>query len=110
MKLRASCCAPSERRPDAEHGYASLSPSRRQSPLQAHRRRRRRPRPRPRKALKDLRSVHNELEKHRRAQLRQYLEQLKQQVPISRDHAHYTTLSLLHQARLHIKASETRWF
>uniref|UniRef100_A0A6I8N1B4 Max dimerization protein 3 n=1 Tax=Ornithorhynchus anatinus TaxID=9258 RepID=A0A6I8N1B4_ORNAN len=52
------------------------------------------------------RSVHNELEKHRRAQLRQCLEQLKQQVPVSSDCARSTTLSLLHRARLHIKKLE----
>uniref|UniRef100_A0A6J0TGW5 Max dimerization protein 3 n=1 Tax=Pogona vitticeps TaxID=103695 RepID=A0A6J0TGW5_9SAUR len=89
---------------EAEHGYASLSPYRGQSISQSQRRRR--PRHPPRKALKDLRSVHNELEKHRRAQLRQCLEQLKQQIPISTDQAHYTTLNLLHQARLHMKKLE----
>uniref|UniRef100_A0ABM5FKX4 Max dimerization protein 3 n=1 Tax=Pogona vitticeps TaxID=103695 RepID=A0ABM5FKX4_9SAUR len=93
-----------ERRERAEHGYASLSPYRGQSISQSQRRRR--PRHPPRKALKDLRSVHNELEKHRRAQLRQCLEQLKQQIPISTDQAHYTTLNLLHQARLHMKKLE----
>ncbi|XP_072846052.2 max dimerization protein 3 isoform X4 [Pogona vitticeps] len=93
-----------ERRERAEHGYASLSPYRGQSISQSQRRRR--PRHPPRKDLKDLRSVHNELEKHRRAQLRQCLEQLKQQIPISTDQAHYTTLNLLHQARLHMKKLE----
>ncbi|XP_062977052.1 max dimerization protein 3 isoform X1 [Elgaria multicarinata webbii] len=85
---------------EAEHGYASLSPYCGQDVLQARRR------PKPRKALNSLRSVHNELEKHRRAQLRQCLEQLKQQVPMNTEHSRYTTLNLLHRARLHIKKLE----
>eukprot|EP00076_Gallus_gallus_P026427 XP_015149348.1 max dimerization protein 3 isoform X3 [Gallus gallus] len=48
-------------------------------------------------------SVHNALEKHRRAQLRRCLEQLKQQVPLGTGPARPTTLSLLHRARLHIQ-------
>ncbi|KPP65710.1 hypothetical protein Z043_115856, partial [Scleropages formosus] len=38
-----------------------------------------------------------------RAQLRQCLEQLKQQVPLSSDSVRNTTLNLLRHARLHIK-------
>ncbi|MGH0168409.1 UNVERIFIED_CONTAM: hypothetical protein FKN15_055071 [Acipenser sinensis] len=49
------------------------------------------------------RTVHNELEKHRRAQLRHCLEQLKQQVPLSAESSRNTTLNLLRRARLHIK-------
>ncbi|XP_025023899.1 max dimerization protein 3 isoform X3 [Python bivittatus] len=52
------------------------------------------------------RSVHNDLEKHRRAQVRQCLEQLKQQIPTNTEHSRCTMLSLLHQARLHIKKLE----
>ncbi|KAM8798938.1 LOW QUALITY PROTEIN: max dimerization protein 3 [Eudromia elegans] len=97
---------------EAEHGYASLRPARRP--------------PRPRTAgggcraagpgragagrpcpglpcALSCRSVHNALEKHRRAQLRRCLEQLKQQVPGGAGHARPTTLSLLHRARLHIE-------
>ncbi|XP_025903351.1 max dimerization protein 3 [Nothoprocta perdicaria] len=74
---------------EAEHGYASLCPARRP--------------PRPRKAVGSCRSVHNALEKHRRAQLRHCLEQLKQQVPGGAERARSTTLSLLHRARLHIQ-------
>ncbi|XP_039212745.1 max dimerization protein 3 isoform X1 [Crotalus tigris] len=86
---------------EAEYGYASLSPYCGQDTLQSQRR------PRMRKALKNFRSVHNELEKHsRRAQLRQCLEQLKQQIPTNTEHSHYTMLSLLHRARLHIKRLE----
>ncbi|XP_063148159.1 max dimerization protein 3 [Candoia aspera] len=85
---------------EAEHGYASLSPYYGQDALQSQRR------PKTRKALRNLRSVHNELEKHRRAQLRQCLEQLKQQIPMNAEHSRYTMLGLLHRARLHIKKLE----
>nr|KAF6481170.1 MAX dimerization protein 3 [Molossus molossus] len=53
------------------------------------------------------RSVHNELEKRRRAQLKRCLEQLKQQMPLGADCARYTTLSLLHRARMHIQVDIT---
>uniref|UniRef100_A0A5F9DVF0 Max dimerization protein 3 n=1 Tax=Oryctolagus cuniculus TaxID=9986 RepID=A0A5F9DVF0_RABIT len=52
------------------------------------------------------RSVHNELEKRRRAQLKRCLEQLKQQMPLGADCARYTTLSLLRRARTHIQKLE----
>ncbi|KAM6299742.1 max dimerization protein 3 [Aegotheles albertisi] len=74
--------------PEAEHGYASLRPAR------------------PRRAVGSARSVHNALEKHRRAQLRRCLERLKQQVPAGTGPARPTTLSLLHRARLHIQRLE----
>ncbi|KAM6055737.1 max dimerization protein 3 [Theristicus caerulescens] len=70
---------------EAEHGYASLCPSR------------------SRRAAGSVRSVHNALEKHRRAQLRCCLERLKQQVPVGAGPVRSTTLSLLHRARLHIQ-------
>ncbi|XP_074958617.1 max dimerization protein 3 isoform X1 [Phalacrocorax aristotelis] len=73
---------------EAEHGYASLCPAR------------------SRRAAGSLRSVHNALEKHRRAQLRHCLERLKQQVPVGAGPARPTTLSLLHRARLHIQRLE----
>ncbi|XP_061473592.1 max dimerization protein 3 [Rhineura floridana] len=85
---------------EAEHGYASLSPYSSQDALQS------RKRSKPRKALQSLRTVHNELEKHRRAQLRQCLDQLKQLVPMNTERSRYTTLSLLHRARVHIKKLE----
>ncbi|KAM6467893.1 max dimerization protein 3 isoform 1-T1 [Liasis olivaceus] len=85
---------------EAEHGYASLSPYCGQDALQSQRR------PKMRKALRTLRSVHNDLKKHRRAQVRQCLEQLKQQIPTNTEHSRCTMLSLLHQARLHIKKLE----
>ncbi|XP_063025068.1 max dimerization protein 3 isoform X1 [Melospiza melodia melodia] len=72
----------------AEHGYAALCPAP------------------PRRAVGSVRSVHNALEKHRRAQLRCCLERLKQQVPLGVGPARFTTLSLLHRARLHIQRLE----
>ncbi|KAG3277033.1 max dimerization protein 4 isoform X4 [Ictidomys tridecemlineatus] len=55
---------------------------------------------------KPHRSSHNELEKHRRAKLRLYLEQLKQLVPLGPDSTRHTTLSLLKRAKMHIKKLE----
>nr|XP_056715282.1 max dimerization protein 3 isoform X1 [Euleptes europaea] len=75
---------------EAEHGYASLAPYRGEGTIGSQKRLK------PRKALKNV----------RRAQLRQCLEQLKQQVPLNSVHSRSTTLSLLHQARLHIKKLE----
>uniref|UniRef100_A0A8C3KAJ2 Max dimerization protein 3 n=1 Tax=Calidris pygmaea TaxID=425635 RepID=A0A8C3KAJ2_9CHAR len=72
---------------EAEHGYASRTGS-------DHR------------VGSPRRSVHNALEKHRRAQLRCCLERLKQQVPVGTGSARSTTLSLLHRARLHIQRLE----
>ncbi|XP_034994179.1 max dimerization protein 4 [Zootoca vivipara] len=81
---------------EAEHGYASALPfdsgyARRKS-----------------KAGKpqSSRSSHNELEKHRRAKLRLYLEELKQLVPLGADSTRHTTLSLLKRAKMHIKKLE----
>ncbi|CAB1450954.1 unnamed protein product [Pleuronectes platessa] len=51
-------------------------------------------------------SSHNELEKHRRAKLRLYLDQLKKLVPLGPDSTRHTTLSLLKRARMHIKKLE----
>ncbi|XP_078508897.1 max dimerization protein 3 [Lissotriton helveticus] len=85
---------------EAEHGYASMMPYYRKSSLDQSRR------PRSPKTPDTVRSVHNELEKHRRAQLRRCLEQLKQQVPMNSETSRHTTLSLLHKARMHIKKLE----
>ncbi|XP_005376482.1 PREDICTED: max dimerization protein 3 [Chinchilla lanigera] len=87
---------------EAEHGYASLCPH--HSPGPIHRRRKRPPQAPG--ALDSGRSVHNELEKRRRAQLKRCLEQLKQQMPLGADCARYTTLSLLRRARTHIQKLE----
>ncbi|XP_053573035.1 max dimerization protein 3 isoform X2 [Bombina bombina] len=84
---------------EAEHGYASILPC---DTAVSGRRKRQRTTSNP----DSVRSVHNELEKHRRAQLRRCLEQLKQQVPLSVDTSRHTTLSLLHRAKQHIKKLE----
>ncbi|XP_055451775.1 max dimerization protein 3 [Psammomys obesus] len=87
---------------EAEHGYASLCPH--LSPRVVCGRRRR-PLPAP-DALNSGRSVHNELEKRRRAQLKRCLEQLRQQMPLGADCTRFTTLSLLRRARMHIQKLE----
>ncbi|XP_076148242.1 max dimerization protein 3 [Alosa pseudoharengus] len=83
---------------EAEHGYASVLPfySKGVSDKRSKQKNKK-------NGAGNSRSVHNELEKHRRAQLRHCLEQLKQQVPISSDSARNTTLNLLRRAQLHIK-------
>ncbi|KAF4118784.1 max dimerization protein 4 isoform X1 [Onychostoma macrolepis] len=85
---------------EAEHGYASVLPydsdfSRKKTKSS----------PISRKSHNN-RSSHNELEKHRRAKLRLYLEQLKQLVPLGPDSTRHTTLSLLKRAKMHIKKLE----
>ncbi|KAH0515707.1 Max dimerization protein 4 [Microtus ochrogaster] len=85
---------------EAEHGYASVLPfdgdfARKKTKTASL----------VRKAPNN-RSSHNELEKHRRAKLRLYLEQLKQLVPLGPDSTRHTTLSLLKRAKMHIKKLE----
>ncbi|KAM8957239.1 max dimerization protein 3 [Lycaon pictus] len=87
---------------EAEHGYASLYPHRSPGPIYQRRKRS----PQASGALDSGRSVHNELEKRRRAQLKRCLEQLKQQMPLGADCARSTTLSLLRWARVHIQKLE----
>ncbi|XP_071982302.1 max dimerization protein 4 [Engystomops pustulosus] len=85
---------------EAEHGYASVLPFDSDYSLKKT------------KAAslsrksQNNRSSHNELEKHRRAKLRLYLEQLKQLVPLGPDSNRHTTLSLLKRAKMHIKKLE----
>ncbi|XP_012689377.1 max dimerization protein 3 [Clupea harengus] len=83
---------------EAEHGYASVLPfySKGVSDKRSKQKNKK-------NSAGNSRSVHNELEKHRRAQLRHCLEQLKQEVPLSTDSARNTTLNLLRRAQLHIK-------
>uniref|UniRef100_A0A8C6WM01 MAX dimerization protein 4 n=1 Tax=Neogobius melanostomus TaxID=47308 RepID=A0A8C6WM01_9GOBI len=85
---------------EAEHGYASVLPF-----SDDFSRKKTKPMPINRKAQNN-RSSHNELEKHRRAKLRLYLEQLKKLVPVGPDSARHTTLSLLKRAKMHIKKLE----
>ncbi len=49
------------------------------------------------------RSTHNELEKNRRAHLRNCLEKLKDLVPLGGDSSRHTTLGLLNKAKHFIK-------
>ncbi|XP_068799653.1 max dimerization protein 4 isoform X1 [Struthio camelus] len=84
----------------SEHGYASVLPfdsdySRKKTKAGTMARK-----------SQNNRSSHNELEKHRRAKLRLYLEQLKQLVPLGPDSTRHTTLSLLKRAKMHIKKLE----
>ncbi|XP_055018240.1 max dimerization protein 3, partial [Boleophthalmus pectinirostris] len=82
---------------EAEHGYASVLPV---SPGLSDKRSKQKSK---KIAAGGNRSVHNELEKNRRAQLRYFLEQLKKQVPLSTDSMRNTTLNLLRRAQLHIR-------
>ncbi|XP_078287934.1 max dimerization protein 4 [Rhinoraja longicauda] len=82
---------------EAEHGYASTS-----LPCDVEFNRKKGKT----KKAPNNRSSHNELEKHRRAKLRLYLEQLKELVPLGADCSRHTTLSLLKRARTHIKKLE----
>ncbi|XP_009466813.1 PREDICTED: max dimerization protein 1 [Nipponia nippon] len=58
------------------------------------------------KATLAVRSMHNEMEKNRRAHLRLCLEKLKGLVPLGPEASRHTTLSLLTKAKLHIKKLE----
>ncbi|XP_029998661.1 max dimerization protein 4 [Sphaeramia orbicularis] len=85
---------------EAEHGYASVLPY-----SSEFSRKKTKSSPISRKTQNN-RSSHNELEKHRRAKLRLYLEQLKKLVPLGPDSTRHTTLSLLKRAKMHIKKLE----
>ncbi|XP_076365015.1 max dimerization protein 1-like isoform X1 [Tachypleus tridentatus] len=54
------------------------------------------------------RTTHNELEKNRRAHLRDCMENLKEMVPLDPDSSRHTTLGLLTKAKLFIKGLEER--
>ncbi|KAG7329002.1 hypothetical protein KOW79_007176 [Hemibagrus wyckioides] len=82
---------------EAEHGYASVLPFYSKTTEKRSKAKTKK------NSAGSSRSVHNELEKHRRAQLRHCLEQLKQQVPLSSDSSRNTTLNLLRRAQMHIK-------
>ncbi|XP_056442282.1 max dimerization protein 4 [Gadus chalcogrammus] len=84
---------------EAEHGYASVLPYDSDFPAK-------KTKSSPIRKTQNNRSSHNELEKHRRAKLRLYLEQLKKLVPLGPDSTRHTTLSLLKRAKMHIKKLE----
>ncbi|CAK9252632.1 unnamed protein product, partial [Sphagnum jensenii] len=78
---------------EAEHGYASTLPL-------PHDLSRRRPKS---KKSQGNRTTHNELEKNRRAHLRNCLEKLKEMVPLGPESSRHTTLGLLTKAKAFIK-------
>lgn len=91
---------------EAEHGYAIVSvvpvqPRRIDAKLKAIKH------PRSRKSFSH-RSTHNELEKNRRANLRQCLERLREEVPAGADVSRHTTLGLLTRARDFIRHLEEK--
>ncbi|XP_064601959.1 max-interacting protein 1-like [Liolophura sinensis] len=83
---------------EAEHGYASTLPMPDES---------KRNRSKPKKSQGN-RSTHNELEKNRRAHLRNCLEKLKDMVPLGRESSRHTTLGLLTEAKSFIKNLEEK--
>lgn len=83
---------------EAEHGYASAMPI----PNDISRRK-----PKSKKTQGN-RSTHNELEKNRRAHLRNCLEKLKEMVPLGPDSSRHTTLGLLTKAKVFIKNLEEK--
>uniref|UniRef100_A0A1B6MHE4 BHLH domain-containing protein n=1 Tax=Graphocephala atropunctata TaxID=36148 RepID=A0A1B6MHE4_9HEMI len=84
---------------EAEHGYAStLPPDDLRSVLK---------RPKNKKSQGN-RTTHNELEKNRRAHLRNCLEKLKEMVPLGHEASRHTTLGLLTKAKRFIKNLENQ--
>ncbi|XP_021913721.1 max dimerization protein 1 isoform X1 [Zootermopsis nevadensis] len=84
---------------EAEHGYASTLPM--PDDLRSMKR------PKTKKS-QGSRTTHNELEKNRRAHLRNCLEKLKEMVPLGPEASRHTTLGLLTKAKRFIKNLEDR--
>jgi len=84
---------------EAEHGYASTLP------MPDDLRNLKRPKT---KKSQGSRTTHNELEKNRRAHLRNCLEKLKEMVPLGPEASRHTTLGLLTKAKRFIKNLEDR--
>lgn len=83
---------------EAEHGYASTMPI----PADL-------PKKKPKvKKTQGNRTTHNELEKNRRAHLRNCLEKLKEMVPLGPEANRHTTLGLLNKAKVFIKTLEEK--
>ncbi|XP_020344388.1 max dimerization protein 1-like isoform X2 [Oncorhynchus kisutch] len=85
-----------DRRERAEHGYASMLPFTTSKEKDSLKRKNKS------KKNSSSRSIHNEMEKNRRAHLRLCLERLKSLVPLGPDSNRHTTLSLLMRAKKHI--------
>ncbi|GFY54786.1 max dimerization protein 1 [Trichonephila inaurata madagascariensis] len=83
---------------EAEHGYASAMPVQ----IEITRRK-----PKSKKSQGN-RTTHNELEKNRRAHLRNCLEKLKELVPLGPESSRHTTLGLLTKAKAFIKTLEEK--
>ncbi|XP_077992361.1 max dimerization protein 1-like [Glandiceps talaboti] len=84
---------------ESEHGYASQLPLNEDST---------RKRLKSKKIHTSSRSTHNELEKNRRAHLRNCLERLKEIVPVGGEASRHTTLGLLTKAKAFIKNLEDK--
>ncbi|XP_054259645.1 max dimerization protein 1-like isoform X1 [Macrosteles quadrilineatus] len=84
---------------EAEHGYASTLPP---DDLRSFSKR-----PKTKKTQGN-RTTHNELEKNRRAHLRNCLEKLKEMVPLGHEASRHTTLGLLTKAKRFIKNLENQ--
>jgi len=87
---------------EAEHGYASTLPLPHPHHSDLSRRR-----PKSKKSQGN-RTTHNELEKNRRAHLRNCLEKLKEMVPLGAESSRHTTLGLLTKAKAFIKTLEDK--
>ncbi|XP_029034727.1 max dimerization protein 1-like isoform X1 [Osmia bicornis bicornis] len=85
---------------EAEHGYASTMPMPDDMRTVTKR-------PKTKKS-QGSRTTHNELEKNRRAHLRNCLEKLKVLVPLGPETSRHTTLGLLTKAKRFIKSLEER--
>ncbi|XP_050421083.1 max dimerization protein 1-like [Adelges cooleyi] len=86
---------------EAEHGYASPMP------ITIDLKGANVKRPKTKKS-QGSRTTHNELEKNRRAHLRNCLEKLKEMVPLGHESSRHTTLGLLTKARRFIKNLESQ--
>ncbi|XP_039282683.1 max dimerization protein 1 [Nilaparvata lugens] len=84
---------------EAEHGYASTAPPEDLRNMMK--------RPKTKKS-QGSRTTHNELEKNRRAHLRNCLEKLKEMVPLGNEASRHTTLGLLTKAKRFIKNLEVQ--
>ncbi|XP_050046919.1 max dimerization protein 1-like [Dermacentor andersoni] len=83
---------------EAEHGYASTMPI----PVDLPKKKAKA------KKTQGNRTTHNELEKNRRAHLRNCLEKLKEMVPLGPEANRHTTLGLLNKAKVFIKTLEEK--
>jgi len=86
---------------ETEHGYASsIIPASNYTSIQSTKKSKV-------KKKHENRTIHNELEKHRRAQLKNRLDKLKELVPLSPQSNRHTTLGLLNKAKNYIETLET---